>query len=271
MLAGVGRTALGVAAVRAHESGRPDRLFDDPFAASFVAAVPGGIGERLDRTDEQKSVGAAFAAHAVLRTRFYDEYLLAANTRQVVLLAAGLDTRAFRLPWPDRVRVFEVDLPEVLAFKQTVLDARAAAPACVRTTVAADLSSPDWAEHLAAGGFDARRPTAWLIEGVLIYLTHEAAETLLSTVDDLSAPGSRVAFEYTTGATDDLLDQARKTAAMAGYAELWQGGLAVDAADWLRERGWRPTVHALGDLAAGYGRPLRRRAASSLLEAVRDG
>jgi methyltransferase (TIGR00027 family) len=271
VLAGVGKTALGVAAVRAHESGRPDRLFDDPFAASFVAAVPGAFPERAQRSDEQRSVGAAFATHAVIRTRFYDDYLLAADAHQVVLLAAGLDTRAFRLPWPDHVRVFEVDLPEVLAFKQTVLDARAAAPACVRTTVAADLSAPDWADHLAAGGFDPAVPTAWLIEGVLIYLTHEAAAALLARVDRLSAPGSRVAFEYHTGATSDLLDQARTTSTMVGYAELWRGGLAVDAADWLREHGWRPSVHALGDLAAGYGRPLRRAAASSLLDAVRDG
>lgn len=271
MLAGVAKTALGVAAVRAHESGRPDRLFDDPFAASFVAGVPDAFPDRAELTDEQRLVGAAFATHAVLRTRFYDDYLLAAGARQVVLLAAGLDTRAFRLPWPDRVRVFEVDMPEVLAFKQTVLDARAAAPACVRTTVAADLSSPDWADHLAAGGFAADLPTAWLIEGLLIYLTNEAAESLLTTVDRLSAPGSRVAFEYHTGATGNLLDQARTASAMAGYSELWQGGLAVDAADWLRDHGWRPTVHALGDLAVEYGGPLRRTAVSSLLDGVRGG
>lgn len=271
MLAGVGRTALGVAAVRARESGRPDRLFDDQFAASFVAALPGAFDGQRALTDEQRAVGAAFAAHAVIRTRFYDDYLLAAGAPQVVLLAAGLDARAFRLPWPDRVRVFEVDLPEVLAFKQTVLDARAAAPACVRTTVAADLSSPDWADQLVAGGFDAGRPTAWLIEGLLIYLTHEAADALLTTVDRLSAPGSRVAFEYRSGVTADLLDQARSLAALTGYAELWRGGLAGDSADWLREHGWRPTVHPLADLAAEYGRPLRRAAASSLLDAVRDG
>jgi methyltransferase (TIGR00027 family) len=271
VLAGVGRTALGVAAVRAQESGRPDRLFDDPLAASFVAAVPDAFPGRAERTGEQRSVGAAFAAHAVLRTRFYDDYLLAAGTGQVVLLAAGLDTRAFRLPWPTRPRVFELDLPEVLAFKQTVLDARAATPAGPRITVAADLSSPDWPDRLVAGGFDPLLPTAWLIEGVLIYLTHEAADALLTTVDRLSAPGSRVAFEYRTGATDDLVDRARATSSMAGYAELWQGGLAVDAVDWLRDHGWRPTVHPLAELAVDYGRPLRRTAASSLLDAVRDG
>src|ERR1700753_2808521 len=100
-LAGVARTALGVAAVRAHESARPDRLFDDPFAAAFVAALPDGLPARPERpTDAQRHIAAAFAAHAIIRTRFYDESLLAAGTRQVVLLAAGLDTRAFRLAWP---------------------------------------------------------------------------------------------------------------------------------------------------------------------------
>jgi methyltransferase (TIGR00027 family) len=267
-LDGVGRTAVGVARVRAHETARPDRLFHDPYAAAFVAALPAEPQLRL--SDEQRSVGAAFAAHAILRTRFYDDYLLAARTSQVVLLAAGLDARAFRLAWPPGVHLFEVDLPDVLAVKQSVLDARSAAPHCLRTTIPADLRD-DWTDRLVAAGFDPARPTAWLAEGLLIYLTHEAADRLLTDVTELSAPGSQVAFEYTTGATADLLDRSRTSGAMAGYSALWQGGLTVDATDWLREHGWRPTVFPLTDLAAGYGRPLRRPAASSLLSAVRDG
>lgn len=266
---GVGRTALGVARVRAHESGRSDRLFDDPYAAAFVAAAPGAFPEEQRLTAGQRSIGMAFAVHAVIRTRYYDEYLLAAGDSQVVLLAAGLDSRAYRLPWRDRVHVFEVDLPEVLAFKQSVLDARAAAPKCVRTTVPADLHD-DWSAVLDSAGFDRSRPTAWLIEGLLVYLDHEAAERLLTTVDALSAPGSHVAFEYQTTATTDLLSKARNDSTMATYSALWQGGLAEDAADWLRERNWQPTVHSLAELATRYGRTLPSTAASSLLNAVRN-
>jgi methyltransferase (TIGR00027 family) len=264
-LVGVGRTALGVARVRAHESARPDRLFYDPYAAEFVAAAPGVIPEP---DGDRKHVGMIFAMHAIIRTRYYDDYLLAAGLPQVVLLAAGLDTRAFRLPWPSGTHVYEVDLPDVLAFKENVL--ADATPNCRRTTVPADLRE-DWSTALTDAGFDPAQPTAWLVEGLLIYLDNEAAERLLTEITVRSAPGSQVAFEYTTTATAGVLTQARATPAMAGYSSLWQGGLTGDSADWLRDHGWQPSVHPLGDLAAGYGRPLRGTSASSLLSAVRDG
>lgn len=269
-LPGVGLTAVGMARVRAHESTRADRLFDDPYAAAFVAALPGVFPEPGELTDEQRHVGAAFAVHAVFRTRFYDEYLLAAaraGLRQVVLVAAGLDSRAYRLAWPDGVRLYEVDLPEVLDFKERVLAGQDAVPRCTRTAVAADLRE-DWATALVEAGFAPAEPTAWLVEGLLVYLSHDAAERLLTGVTALSAAGSRVAFEHQTADTAGLLDRARSGSAMRGYAELWRGGLAVDSAAWLREHGWRPTSYALGDLAGDYGRPLRGGSASRLLSAV---
>ncbi len=127
-----GKTALGLAVVRARESLREDRLFNDPYAQAFVDAAPGAFpGEPTSAGDlaalgPLASLGAVFCFHAVLRTRFFDDYLRTATVagcRQVVLLAAGLDSRAFRLPWPDDVRVFELDLPEVLAFKEAELAA----------------------------------------------------------------------------------------------------------------------------------------------------
>jgi methyltransferase (TIGR00027 family) len=267
-LVGVARTALGVARVRAHESNRPDRLFDDPYAAAFVAAAPDATVQTP--SGDSKAVRLAFAAHAIIRTRYYDDYLLAAGLPQVVLLAAGLDTRALRLPWAAGTHVYEVDLPEVLAFKQHVLDSADATPNCRRTTVPADLRT-DWPTALTDAGFDPTRPTAWLVEGLLIYLDNDAAGRLLTDISARSAPGSQVAFEYTTTATADLLTRARATSAMTGYSALWRGGLAGDYVDWLRAHGWRPTVHPLADLAAGYDRPLRGTAASSLLSAVLDG
>jgi methyltransferase (TIGR00027 family) len=269
-LTGVGTTALGVAQVRARESARPDRLFDDPYAAAFVAAAP----DVLPRTADvpERSVGAAFAAHTIFRTRCYDDHLLtacASGIRQVVLLAAGLDTRAFRLPWPDGTHLFEIDLPDVLAFKHGVLEDMGAQPNCVRTAVAEDLRA-DWPPTVTAAGFDATAPTAWLAEGLLIYLTDGEARRLLTDVDQLSTPDSRIAFEYGTGAPSDLVDRARNLPTMARYSALWRGGLAGDGAEWLRDHGWRTTVHPLAELAAGYGRPVRGTSASGLLTAVRE-
>ena len=271
-LAGVGATSLGVAMVRARESERPDRLFNDPLAAAFVAAAPDLFPEaRQPVADEQKSVGAAFGRHAIIRTRFYDEYLVAAagtGVRQVVLIAAGLDARAFRLPWPDGVHVFEVDLPAVLGFKEDVLSARHAMPSCVRTVVPVDLRD-DWPAALRDAGFAVDRPTAWLVEGLLIYLSADEADRLLTGVDTLSAPGSQVAFESSSTATADLLTKAQSTPSMLKYSQMWRGGLAVDPADWLRDHGWQPAHHTLADLATTYGRPLRGPAVSGFLTATK--
>lgn len=159
----VGRTAIGVAYLRARESCRLDRLFADPFALSFVFAAgregiiarggpsAGSGGSPSDTTGRSGSaaLGARLASQVVVRTRFYDDYLLAASAggcRQIVLLAAGLDTRAYRLAWPGGVAVFELDQPEVLAFKQRVLAEERAELRCgKRVAVAADLRL-DWAE-----------------------------------------------------------------------------------------------------------------------------
>jgi len=153
---GVGKTALGVAMVRAGESRRPDRLFDDPYAEGFLAAAPGLFDVEQPAAPagagELASWGAEFSAHAVIRTRFFDDYLLDATrngVHQVVLLAAGLDTRAYRLGWPDGVRLYELDLPGVLEFKERVLDERAAVPSCQRTSVPVDLRA-DWTVDLSA-------------------------------------------------------------------------------------------------------------------------
>lgn len=271
-LSGVGATSVGVAMVRARESERPDRLFNDPLASAFVAAAPDLFPEaRTPVTGEQKSVGAAFGMHAIIRTRFYDEYLLAAcesGVRQVVLMAAGLDARAFRLPWPDGVHVFEVDLPAVLGFKEDVLAARHAMPSCVRTVVPVDLRE-DWPAALREAGFDSDQPTAWLVEGLLIYLSPEEADRLLTYVDSLSAAGSQVAFENSSDATADLVGKAYTTPSMLKYSKMWRGGLGVDPADWLRDRGWQPAQHELAELATRYGRPLRGQAVSGFLTATK--
>ena len=273
---GVGKTALGVARVRALESQREDRLFDDPHAQAFVDAAPGAfpeeraVRERRAAHGPLASLGAAFSAHAVIRTRFYDDFLTAATaagSRQVVLLAAGLDTRAFRLAWPAGTRVFELDLPGVLAFKEAVLGARGAVPRCERVTVPADLRE-DWPARLTAAGFGPTEPATWLAEGLIIYLTAAEAGRLFSTVGDLSVPGGRLAFEHDPAGLDAMTARARQIPAMRTYTSLWKGGLG-DPPRWLADHGWRPEFHGLAALGRSYRRPVPDSARSGFLTAVR--
>ena len=275
-LRGVGKTALGVARVRARESQRDDRLFDDPYAQAFVDAAPGAYphdpqtSEQLAALGPLAAFGAAFYAHAVIRTRFYDDYLTAATAAgcgQVVLLAADLDTRAFRLAWPEGLRLFEVDLPEVLAFKETVLGGCGAVPRCHRVTVPADLRG-DWPARLTATGFDPARPAVWLAEGLLIYLTPGVAEGLLAAVTGLAAPGSRLAFEHNPVGRNTLTARAARVPAMRQYAALWKGGLA-DAPGWLTSHGWQTEFHPLAALGSSYGRPIPDAASGGFLTATR--
>ncbi len=278
----VGRTAIGVAYVRARESCRIDRLFADPFALSFVfaagregiiarggAAAEGGAAgsefgaARRDMTGRSGSaaLGARLASHIVVRTRFYDDYLLEASAggcRQIVLLAAGLDTRAYRLAWPGGVTIFEVDQPEVLAFKDRVLAEERAESMCdKRIAVAADLRL-DWAQPLIAAGFDPGARTAWLIEGLLIYLSREDAEALLHKVTELSVPGSRLSFE--DGSVDRAaLDRIQSDPVSDTYTftRLWKGGLGRGGGPaWLTANGWDARRDDRAELAQSYGRPL---------------
>ncbi len=182
----------------------------------------------------------------------------------MVLLAAGLDTRAYRLEWPSGVRVFEIDLPEVLSFKEARLSSAGASPRCERVVVPADLRE-DWPGLLTSSGFDASTPTAWLAEGVLIYLDADEASRLLRAIGDLSAAGSRLSFERGGSAARSALPR------LEGYTSLWKGGLGEDAAGRLARNGWRPESHDLSDLAASYGCPIRSESRSGFVTATCDG
>jgi methyltransferase (TIGR00027 family) len=245
--------------VRAMESRRRDRLFHDPYAAAFLAAAP----EVVDRAERGtaalvgavSSAGAAFWSRAVVRTRFFDDYLLEAAGRgiaQVVIVAAGLDARAYRLAWPAGSRVFELDLPEVLAFKRRVLDRRRAVARCDRRAVGVDLRA-DWAAPLVAAGLRPDRPTAWLLEGLLIYLSAAEVTHLLTTLDALSGPGSRAAFEFEEIDARRLREQAARLPVVADYAALWRGG-RPDAPAWLARHGWGLEAHDAAEVGARYGR-----------------
>jgi len=268
---GVGRTALGVARVRAAESRRPDRLFDDPLARAFVAAAPDPVTGREELDGAARDLVRWLAVYTAVRTRFYDDHLtaaVAAGCPQVVLVAAGLDTRAYRLGWPAPVRLFELDLPEVLAFKQAVLDAEGAHPGCERAAVRVDLRA-DWPAALTGAGLDPGVPTAWLVEGLLVYLTAPEAATLLERLTALSAPGSRLACELPSP-RDGGRDGADRPH-VGGYTDLWQGGLGTGLVPHLQDLGWQVATHDRADVAAGYGRAAPPSRGSGFVTARRPG
>ncbi|MGW1179228.1 SAM-dependent methyltransferase [Kitasatospora sp. NPDC002543] len=257
----VSRTALSVARVRAFESSRADPLFVDPYAAAFVTAAglePAASGPPSD-------LARALAAHVILRTRHYDDRLLAAGADQVVLLAAGLDTRAYRLDWPAGTRVFELDFDPVLAFKGRVLDGLGAVPRAGRTALPADLLDGRWPERLAGAGFDPARRSVWLAEGLLVYLAPEEAAALLTAVAGLSAPGSRLLLEQGRDVSATPHDPAR-----THITELWRGGLGPGTDEWLDGHGWSTGTTSLARLGEVHGRPLPDPSAvTAFIEAVR--
>ncbi|MDX3235118.1 SAM-dependent methyltransferase [Streptomyces sp. ME03-5709C] len=263
--AGVGRTALLVAAARAIETHRPDALARDAFAEHFVRAAP--VSAHWPVRPEQVPEGiddpvwGRLGRYFGLRTRVLDDHLLhcaRAGVRQVVLLGAGLDARAFRLPWPAGCTVHEIDTAPVLAFKQAVLDHTRAVPVAGRRTLAVDLRR-DWAAALLGTGFDPAVPTAWLAEGLLLYLPAQAERRLVTTVDRLSAAGSTLAYEIKE------VTESSKVLAGPVYAAtrrrlgidlpaLFDAGVRPDSAGDLRARGWTVAVRTPYDYTAVHGR-----------------
>ena len=250
----VGATATSVAASRALASRGPDPLIDDPYAATLVRAV--GLPHFVKVADGELDVDdPLFSArqmceHIAVRTRFFDVLFTdacAAGIRQAVILASGLDTRAYRLPWPADAVVFEIDQPDVVDFKSRVLAEAGAEPAADRRTVGIDLRD-DWPQALRATGYDPTAPTAWIAEGLLIYLPPDAQDRLLDAVTELSAPGSRLATEHmdAKALTGDwakaMTDRGRRLGSTIDLTELFYTGPRNAAADYLSARGWSVTV-----------------------------
>ncbi|WP_107422647.1 class I SAM-dependent methyltransferase [Streptomyces sp. CB02261] len=251
---GVGLTALLVAAARAIETHRHDSLAQDTYAEHFVRAAPACADwpvriEQVPAGDDDPLWGR-FARYFGLRTRVLDDFLLRSvrtNARQVVLLGAGLDTRAFRLDWPSGVAVFEIDRAGVLAFKEQVLTDLSAAPRVQRLLVPVDLRA-DWVGALTTAGFDPAAPSVWLAEGLLFYLPGPAETYLIDTVDRLTTGGSALAFEAKL--EKDLLayrDSAIYTATREQIGidllRLFDTGPRPDSAGDLTARGWSISMH----------------------------
>jgi methyltransferase (TIGR00027 family) len=222
-----------VAAGRAMATKDPQGLINDPFADPLVRAVgldffTKMIDGELDFSllpNSSPDRTQAIVDGMGIRTKYFDEYLLAAvqaGVRQVVILASGLDSRAYRLPWPDGTTVYEIDQPQVIEFKTRTLAELGAEPTANRRTVPIDLRA-DWPTALRAAGLDTGAPTAWLAEGLLIYLPSEAQDRLFDNITALSVPGSTIATEYVPGLKDIDVERVREQT-----AQLREHGLDLD-------------------------------------------
>jgi methyltransferase (TIGR00027 family) len=258
----VGATALGVAMARAAESSCDCPLFTDPYAQLFIdAASEHGWQPTASMTERVRIVGG----YAAARTKWFDEYFIAAGANgidQAVILAAGLDARAWRLPWVDGSVVYEIDQPRVLAFKSDTLTAHGAQPSVTYRAVPIDLRA-DWPNALRQAGFDPSAPTAWSAEGLLPYLPAAGQDLLFERVADLSAEGSRIAVEALGPNTFDpeYLERRREQLRRAGIdssgpdtADLWFIEERTDLTEWLTERGWEVTAIEALPLMERYDR-----------------
>jgi methyltransferase (TIGR00027 family) len=269
----VGATATMVAAARAIAT--DEGAIDDPFAGPLVRAVgvdfltSWATGEltAADLDDEGTAWGLGqMPAAMAARTRYFDQFFAdaaAAGIRQAVILASGLDARAYRLDWPADMTVFELDQPAVIEFKTTTLAGLAAEPTANLRTVAVDLRE-DWPTALEAAGFDPDAPSAWIAEGLYGYLPPEAQDRLLDAVTALGAPGSRLASEAVPNMTDVDPEETRERMREAtakwrehgfdlDFSELGFQGERHDVGEYLNARGWTSVATPMAQLLASHG------------------
>lgn len=266
----VGSTALFVATARALEAQKPDPLAVDPYAEVFCRAVGGYWADVLDGKApdhplKTSDFGEYFVTFQGARTRYFDDYFgqaVQAGARQVVILAAGLDSRAYRLSWPAGTTIFELDRPSVLDFKREVLTSHGISPRAERREIAVDLRE-DWSQALRDNGFDVTKPSAWIVEGLLIYLPAAAQQQLFTGIDALAGPGSHVAIEE--GAPLDpeefaaKVDEERAAVAQGDqrlFYQLVYNERHAPAAEWFGAHGWSAVGTALTDYLRGVGRPI---------------
>ncbi|GJF15294.1 putative S-adenosyl-L-methionine-dependent methyltransferase [Mycolicibacterium cyprinidarum] len=276
IVSSVGATAVMVAAARAAETARPEPLIYDPYAKILVADAGAGVWDFMLDDELVSKIGAAdpeiaavienMGSYQAVRTHFFDDFFAAAvgsGIRQVVILASGLDSRAFRLAWPAGTTLFEIDQPKVLEYKAATLALHGVGPTVDRREVAIDLRQ-DWPTALVNAGFDSTQPTAWLAEGLLMYLPADAQDRLFTQINELSAPGSRVAAESMGIQAEERRERMRERFAMitaqVGVEPMDIAALTyedpdrADVAVWLTEHGWRSEAVASDDEMRRLGR-----------------
>jgi methyltransferase (TIGR00027 family) len=266
----VGTTAVMVAAARAIETDNSDPLIRDPYAKVLVSEAGTGVWEtmlddsmvaKLEAIDaESAAVFQHMRSYQAVRTHFFDAHFaaaVAAGIRQVVILASGLDSRAYRLDWPSGTTVYEIDQPKVLAYKSATLAEHGVTPSADRREVPIDLRQ-DWPAALRGEGFDLKVPTAWLAEGLLMYLPADAQDRLFAQITELSAPGSRLAVETAASHADERRQEMRerfqRVADQLGIEQtvdvqdlIYHDDDRAVVVDWLNDHGWRATAQNSGD------------------------
>jgi methyltransferase (TIGR00027 family) len=269
----VGATATLVAVGRALASTERDALIHDPFAAPLVRAVgvdyftkllDGAIADSASPPDAV-DMGDLITTVMAVRTRFFDDYFLAAaasGIRQAVILASGLDSRPYRIPWSAGTVVYEIDQPEVIEFKTAAMESIGAIPTAKRCTVAIDLRE-DWPAALRRSGFDASAPTAWLAEGLLMYLPHDSQDRLFDSITALSAPGSQLATDYhpdggagVAGGAADAAHHVDVEGFGVNASKLFYPGTRKSVADYLAAHGWHVVQHTRAEVFDMYGRTM---------------
>jgi methyltransferase (TIGR00027 family) len=262
----VGATATMVAGQRALAN--REGLIDDPFAEPLVRAVGLEFFTRvLDGDIDLSEVDPAFnirrsAEGMAVRTRHFDQVFTDAATagvRQAVILAAGLDARAYRLPWPSGTVVFEIDQPEVIEFKTKMLDELGAKPTATHRPIAIDLRG-DWPQALLDNGFDVNEPTGWSAEGLLIYLPPDAQDLLFDNITRLSAPGSRLATEHIPDfaeSHDERSERIKERLKQFGhdidFSDLVYHGERSHVVEYLTSHGWQVSAVTMRDAYAANG------------------
>jgi len=246
-------TSRWMAAARARESERADRLFDDPLAAAL--AGPEGFAwlERM----ETAALSSGPGLYPVIRTRFFDDFLLdackASGIRQVVLAAAGLDTRAFRLDWPADTQLYELDFPEVLDDKDAVIEEAGARASCERRPVRVDLKEGDWPDALLTAGYSPESQSVWLIEGLLFYLVSNDVHGLLERVSALTAAGSHLGLDVMNRGLFFSPVAWPMRAALAQRGATGRFG-TNDPETLMANHGWKADVTQPGEEGANFGR-----------------
>jgi len=260
---------VNVATARALEAQKPRPLAVDPFAEVFCRAVGGRWADVLDGKAPHHPLNSDWGKHFVnfqgARTKYFDDYFCRAadaGVRQVVILAAGLDSRAYRLHWPTGTTIFELDRPQVLDFKRDVLTRHGAQARAERREIAVDLRE-DWPQALRDSGFDADKPSAWIAEGLLVYLPATAQEQLFAGIDSLAGPGSHVAVEdgapMSTAEFEAAVEEERAAAAEGDqrlFFRLVYNEQCAPATEWFGQRGWTAVGTPLADYLREVGRPV---------------
>ncbi|MFJ6297987.1 class I SAM-dependent methyltransferase [Streptomyces griseoviridis] len=252
------RTALLTAALRAAETSRPDRLYTDPYAAGLAGEAGWALLAEVAAAGRRRTAGRDVPSTPdfnAIRTRFLDDHLRRLTheqgIRQVVSAPAGLDTRAWRLRWPDGTRWFEIDRPALLDHKRRRL--AEATPRADLRTVAADLTGPDWEQSLRASGYDPTRPSVWVLEGLLYYLPEDAVRRLLTRIAACSAPGSEIAADLVNTAALTLPDMRPLLAVFEEWGTPWVSG--SDEPEHLFDTcGYTVTARQPGDEEADFDR-----------------